>query len=42
MVIWRIKMKLFFLFVAIDLLILIMYPIAYITYLVRKVIGAKH
>ena len=35
-------MKLYLLFAAIDLLILLAYPIVYIAYHVRKMIGVKH
>lgn len=35
-------MKLYLLFAAIDLLILLMYPIAYIVYRLRKMTGGKH
>ncbi len=35
-------MKLYLLFAMIDLLILLIYPIAYISNYVRKLMGAKH
>ncbi len=34
-------MKLYFLFAVIDLIILLVYPIAYIAYLVQKLTGTK-
>jgi hypothetical protein len=34
-------MKLYFLFAVIDLIILLVYPIAYIAYLVQKLTGKK-
>jgi hypothetical protein len=35
-------MKLYLLFAVIDLLILLAYPIAYITHQLRKMMGSKH
>ena len=35
-------MKLYLFFVAIDLMILLAYPIAYVVHHVRKMIGVKH
>ena len=35
-------MKLYLLFAMIDLLILLAYPIAYIAYWIRKMMGQKH
>jgi hypothetical protein len=35
-------MKLTLFFAAIDLLILLVYPIAYIAHCIRKMIGTKH
>jgi len=35
-------MKLYLLFVVIDLLILLAYPIVYIAHRMRKLLGAKH
>ena len=35
-------MKLYLFFAAIDLLILLAYPIVYIFYRIRKLMGAKH
>ena len=35
-------MKLYLFFMVIDLLVLLIYPIVYIVYQVRKMIGAKH
>lgn len=34
-------MKLYFLFAVIDLIILLIYPVAYIAYLVQKLTGTK-
>ena len=35
-------MKLYILFAVIDLLILLVYPLVYITHQIRKMVGAKH
>ena len=35
-------MKLYLLFALIDLLIMLVYPIAYIAHHIRKLMGAKH
>lgn len=35
-------MKLYFLFAVIDLMVLLIYPIVYINYLIRKLMGSKH
>ncbi len=35
-------MKLYLLFAVIDLLVLLMYPIAYLVHRVRKLMGSKH
>ena len=35
-------MKLYLLFMVIDLLILLVYPIAFIAYQIRKLMGSKH
>ena len=35
-------MKLYLLFAVIDLMILLIYPIVYIIYRIRKLMGSKH
>jgi hypothetical protein len=35
-------MKLYFLFALIDLMVLLVYPIVYVAYYVRKLMGSKH
>lgn len=35
-------MKLYLLFAVIDLLVLLMYPIAFLVHRVRKLMGSKH
>jgi len=38
---WRYKMKLYFLFAVIDLIILLVYPFAYIAHRLQKLTGTK-